>query len=139
MKQNVIFRTLSWIPHKSKRPVKSIGAAEILAASEGMDEGKVPSSDICIMLGIDIELSKAVDSKDLLTSLSTQCNSIDRSIRRDENSISYEFETHKVNQIYWIPGVQNLADILTKRDSPLSQPFQLLTYSGLVPIDFPQA
>lgn len=36
-----VFHTLSWSSHKSKRPVKSTGAAEILAAGEAIDEGKV--------------------------------------------------------------------------------------------------
>jgi len=35
-----VFHTLSWTSHKSKRPVKSIGADEILAAGEAIDEGK---------------------------------------------------------------------------------------------------
>lgn len=30
------FHTISWCSHKSKRPVKSMGAAEILAAREAM-------------------------------------------------------------------------------------------------------
>ena len=40
-KAGSVFHTLNWFSHKSKRPVKSIGAAEILAAGEAIDEGKV--------------------------------------------------------------------------------------------------
>lgn len=39
-----IFHVLSWSSHKSKRPVKSIGASEILAAGEAIDEGKLLAS-----------------------------------------------------------------------------------------------
>lgn len=35
-----IFHSVSWSSRKSKRPVKSVGAAEILAAGEAIDEGK---------------------------------------------------------------------------------------------------
>lgn len=43
LKRNTIYGPLSWISHKSKRPVKRVPAAEILASSEGIDEGKVIS------------------------------------------------------------------------------------------------
>ena len=39
LERNAINHTLSWISHKSKRPVKSVPATGILAASEGIDEG----------------------------------------------------------------------------------------------------
>lgn len=37
--QDSFFHTVSWTSHKSKRPVRSIAAGEILAAGEGIDEG----------------------------------------------------------------------------------------------------
>lgn len=36
-----IFHKFNWSSHKSKKPVKSIGAAEILAAGEAIDDVKV--------------------------------------------------------------------------------------------------
>ena len=66
---------LSWVSHKSKSPVKSIGAAEIFAASEAIDEGKVLCRALKALLGAQVELIIVVDSKDLYTSLSTQRNS----------------------------------------------------------------
>ena len=41
LKEGSIFHTVSWSSRKSKRPVKSVGAAEILAAGESIDEGKI--------------------------------------------------------------------------------------------------
>ena len=73
-----------------------------------------------------IELLNALDSKDLFETLSTCRNSIDRSIRADVSVIRYEFETHKVNRIIWIPGKLNLEDTLTKTNSPLVDPLQLM-------------
>ena len=40
LKNNAIYHAVSWRSHKSKRPVKSVSAAEILAAAEGIDEEK---------------------------------------------------------------------------------------------------
>lgn len=53
--------------HKSKRPVKYIGSAEILAASEAIDEGKVLANYICLVLNVEVDLIIAVDSNDLYT------------------------------------------------------------------------
>lgn len=36
-----IYHVMSWSSHKVKRPVRSIGSAEILATGEEIDEGKV--------------------------------------------------------------------------------------------------
>ena len=136
LEQGSIFHTIQWHSHKSKRPVKSIGAAEILAAGEGIDEAKFLTNAYKALLGVHIDLQLVVDSKDLYDSLSTCRNSIDRSIRVDVSVIRYEFETHKVNKISWIPGKVNLADPLTKPNSPLTFPLQLTMFSGALSISF---
>lgn len=119
-RQGSIFHTVSWSSRKSKRPVKSVGAAEILAAGEAIDEGKIIAQAYSILLGMKMDLLIALDSKDLFQSLSTQRNSIDKFIRADVNVIRHEFETQNVHKIMWIPGKQNLADPGTKAGSPLS-------------------
>ena len=131
-----IFHTLSWSSRKSKRPVKSIGAAETLAAGEAIDEGKILARVYSKLFGMQVKLSVALDTKDLYNSFSTQRNSIDKSIRSDVNVIRYEFETKNVNNIYWIPGKLNLADPGTKADSPLTQALQLLLHNGKLPYSF---
>lgn len=75
-----IYHAISWISHKAKRPVKSVPAAEIFAASEGIDEGKTIAKAYSELLDIQLQLRIAVDSKDLFTSLLTQENSVDESI-----------------------------------------------------------
>ena len=98
MKQNSIYHPLSWISHKSKRPVKSVPAAEILAASEGIDKGKSIAAAYSEIMDMNIKVRLFVDSKDLSTSLSTQTNSIDRSIRGDVGCIRFEFQTGTVEK-----------------------------------------
>lgn len=135
MENNSIYHPLSWISHKAKRPVKSVPAAEILAATEGIDEGKTISSAYSELMCMDIKLRLCVDSKDLFTSLSTHRNSIDRSIRGDVSCIRFEFQTGAVDKISWVPGNVNLADPLTKKDSQLTDMLQLTLFSGKLCVD----
>ena len=131
-----VLHNISWISHKSKRPVKSVPAAEILAAAEGIDEGKMISGAYSEIFNMEVDLKIFVDSKDLFTSLSTQRLSIDRSIRGDVGSIRFEFQTGAVQSVSWIPGKINMADVLTKKDSALTDMLTLCLYTGKIPIDF---
>lgn len=63
------------------------GAAEILTASEAIEEGQLIKTALSMVLGSYAELVIVVDSKGLFTSLSTQRNSIDLSIRADVNVV----------------------------------------------------
>lgn len=139
MSEGSLFYTMSWMSHKSKRPVKSIGAAEVLAAAEAIDEGKTLKSAMSILLRMPIRLLIALDSRDLFTSLSTQRNSIDKSIRADVNVIRYEYETINADEIIWIPGRVNLSDPGTKTDSPLAQALQLTMSSGKLSLDLSES
>ena len=136
LKKGSHFYPLTWSSHKSKRPVRSIGAAEILAVGEAVDEGKIIKSVTSAIFGINVKLLVATDSKDLFNALSTQRNSIDKSIRGDVNLIRFEYETHSVNTVVWIPGKCNPADPGTKRDSALTDVLRLMLYTGKIPIDF---
>lgn len=134
-----IFHTISWTSHKSRRPVKSIGTAETLAAGEGIDEGKVIAKTFEVLLGTEVQLFIVVDSKDLFTTLSTCRNASDRSIRADVSVIRFEFETQCVSRMIWVPGKTNLADPGTKPNSPLDQALQLMLFTGEIPISFEDA
>lgn len=85
--------------HKFHRPVKSIRAAEILAASDAIEDGEVLKRLLCTILGSLINFSVALYSRDLFTLHSTQLNSINKSIRGDVNCIRYELEVMNVNEI----------------------------------------
>lgn len=125
-----IFHTLICSFHKSKRPVRSIGAAEILAAGEAIDKGNNISMTTSLVLGTHIPLHVVLDSKDLYTSLSTKRNLVDKSIRADVNCIRFEFERRNVVQILGVHGKLNLAYLGTNTDSPLTTPVQLTLLDG---------
>ena len=114
LKSDSTFYTISWPSHKSRRPVKSIGAAEILPVGEAIDEGKVLKSAISVHIGQKLQLVVITDSKYLFNSLATQIISIDKSFRADLNVIRFEYETHAVITVGWIPGKIDPADVGTK-------------------------
>ena len=122
--------------HKARRPVKSTAAAEILAAGEAIDDGKMLTQTLSILLGRKIELLIVLDSKDLFTSLSTQRNSIDKSVRGDVNVIRFEFEVGNVAEFIWVPGSKNIADPCTKADSPLIESLCLTLADGKMSVKF---
>lgn len=91
--QGSIFHLLSWTSHKPRRPDQSTAAAEILALSEAIDELVTIHTALEEILQVKIYLWELVDAKDLYNSLSTQRNSVDKSIRGDVNLIRFMFET----------------------------------------------
>lgn len=98
-----IFHTLSWSSYKAKRPVLSIRAAEILAAVESIDEGKILAMTMSLVVSTHIPLHVVLYFKDLYTSLFTHRNSVYKSIRADFNCIRFAFERRKVVRIIWVP------------------------------------
>ena len=136
MRNESIYHAISWMSYKARRPVKSVPFAEIFAAAEGIDEVKTITKAYSELLDMEIKVRIAVDSNDLFTSLSTQKNSIDKSIRGDVSCIRFEFQTGAVETISWIPGQANLADPLTKKDSCLTDALQLTLLTGRLCFNF---
>lgn len=135
MKNDSIYRIVFWISHQSRRPVKNVPAAENLAATEGIDESKLIASAYKQLLNIGIRVKIVVDSKDLFTSLATQRNSINRSTSSDVACTRYEFQVGWVDEISWIQGKLNLADVLKKPDSPLREASRLVQYTRRLQVD----
>lgn len=87
MQRGSIFHVLSSSSNKAKGPVRSIGAAEILAAVEAIDEGKMLAKSPSMLFSTHVPLFIALDSKDLFTSLSTHRAPFVDSIYNDPSSI----------------------------------------------------
>lgn len=134
-----IFLVLYWSSHRSKLLVSSIGAADILAAGEEIYEGKMLFKSLYTVFSTPVPLVIEHDSKDMFTSLRTQKNSVDKSIRFDVNVIRFAFERRAVDKFVWISGLENLADPGTKSDSPITEAVQLALVDGRLVWDFPTA
>ncbi|PXF42474.1 hypothetical protein BWQ96_07812 [Gracilariopsis chorda] len=128
IRSDSVLHTLLWSSRKSRSPVKFIGSAEILAAGAAIDEGKRLVKALTKLFNMDVFLSVIVDSTDLFDTLSTCRNALDRSIRAAVSVIRYEFENQNVNHMVWVPANCNLADSLTKLNSPLNQALELLLF-----------
>lgn len=79
-------------------PVRSICEADIFAAGEAIDEGKMLAKSLFTVFSTPVPLLITIDSKDLLTSLNTQKKSVDKSNRSDVNVIRFEFEIRAVDR-----------------------------------------
>lgn len=128
------FFVLSWSSHRSYRPAKSTPAAEILAASEAVDELVLIKRILTSIWAIEINSMMIVDSKDLYHALSSKRNTVDKSVRPDVNSMRFYFET-AIDVFAWIPGSLNLADVGTKLDSPLTETLVLTLATGILQVD----
>lgn len=91
--------------------MKSIGAAEKLAAGNAIDIGKILTRAHAMMLRVQVDLIIAVDSKDLFTTRSTQLQSLGKSICGDVGVIRFEFGTKIVSEFVGFPGKRNIADV----------------------------
>lgn len=121
--------------HKSTRPVRSIGSAETIASGFSIDQRKLIAKSYEELLDIKTSLGIAVYSMDLQKPVTTCHEPSDKSVSTDIKVIRYEFETKNVNWMTWLPGKITLADPLSKKDSLMVKPLQLLMYTGEIPID----
>ena len=137
--ESSVFHVLSWYSRLSKRPTKSIGSAEVLAAGMAVHEGILISSAFSRLLNANIPVIIAVDSKDVFDSLTSCHVPEDKSIRGDVQLIRHYFETKRIHRVIWIPGSLNIADPLTKKDSNLSDSLQVFLFDGRLPFGFKSA
>lgn len=110
--------------------MKPIGAAEILAASESIYEGKILRCAMSTHPCSRLRLLNALDSCDLYTSLSTLHNSVDKSICPDVDCTRYEYEMRNASEIIWIPGKIDLTYSGTKTNSLLTKSLVQTMSSG---------
>lgn len=133
-----ISHTVPWSLRKSKRSVRCFAAGKILAASERTDKVIMLKQTHSLLLGLNADLTAALGSEDLQTTLLTQRQSITRSVRADVSYSRYQFEVCNANWNCWILGHLNLADPGTKSSSSPSQALQLVLSSRKLPCRSPK-
>ena len=130
-----VFHSLIWFSKRAKRPVKSVASAEVLATGAAADEGMLLKNACIKLFGVNIELCVIVDTMDLFDTISTKRLPTDKAIKGDVASLRYDYEIGAMNKLIWVPGKFNLADPVTKRDSPLQKSLHLTLYSGSISVD----
>lgn len=109
----------------------SVSIAEILTIGKVIDEEKSIVNVFFEPHYMHVDIRLCVSSKDLFSNLSTQRNSIDRSIYTDVACIRYNLQAGNVDDSTWVPGKLNLANVLTRKDSALLEALQLALYKDL--------
>lgn len=111
------FHLLSWASNRSRRPAKSMPAAEILAATEAVDEIVMLKRLLLKFLGVEVKSMIVVNPNKLYHAIYSKKNKIDKFVRPDVKEILFCFETTVV-VFAWIPVSLNRAGVGTKLESP---------------------
>lgn len=126
------FHAVSWTSHKQRRVTYSSFGAEILAAASGDDRGfdfKMSLSSLFPQKPVKHQL--LIDSKALFETITTLHQTDDYRLRKTVARIRASFESQELNVVHWIPGTENYADVLTKRNLPLSKRLNDLLNCGI--------
>ena len=109
---------LDWQANKIKRVVRSTLAAEALSLCDGL-EAAIHLRDIIEEVhGLEagtIKVDALVDNKSTVDAVRSTTVVDDRRLRREIGAIKQMLERKIVRSIKWIPGSDQLADVLTKR------------------------
>lgn len=101
---------------KSKRITRSALAAELYAMVFGFDQSYVLHKSITEFLGRRIALRIYTDSLSLFESLTTLNTTSEKRLLIDLSMLRESYERREIADVFWIPGPQNPADGLTKKN-----------------------
>ena len=107
---------LHYASQKCKRVTRSVLAAELYAMALGFDYAYVIQESISDILGNAIPLKVYTDSKCLFDALTTLHSTTEKRLLIDLSMLRQCYEKREIAEVLWIPGRQNPADGLTKKD-----------------------
>ena len=112
------FYAIDWQSSKQARVSFSSVGAEILAAAESADRASLIAHCIqdIFRSSTSLPLLLTVDSHGLYSTITTLHEGRDYRLRPTVSRLRDSFETGEIKVMQWIPGSQNLADALTKRN-----------------------
>lgn len=113
-----VFHVLDWLSKKQSRVSFSSIGAEILAAATSADRGSLIAEQLQVVHDSQEKLPfiLTVDSHGLFSTITTLHEGSDYRLRPTVARMRDSYETGEISMLQWIPGVQNLADALTKRN-----------------------
>lgn len=115
-----IYHTVDWSSHRQKRVSYSSYGAEIIACASADDRGyylKEALNSLFPNHRTRHELS--VNSNALKDTITTLHEGAEYRLRQTVPRIRNSFESGELNVLRWIPGTENVADVLTKRNLKL--------------------
>ena len=131
---------IDWQSNKIKRVVNSTLAAESLALIDGIHASLLVRELIVTVTNINsdkLEIMCIVDNKSAVLAANTTTNVSDKRLLRDIATIKELVNSKEVKRIEWLPGDQQLANVLTKRGAngyDLWKVVQSGDLSGFLPI-----
>jgi len=125
-----------WSSHKQRRVSHSSNGAEILACSSGDDRSLYLTGSYGILFPTsDIRNELNVDSRGLYDTITTLHEGNEYRLKQTVQRIRNSFESEELNVLRWIPGVENVADALTKRNIILYRKLNELANEGYLKVD----
>lgn len=131
-----IFHMIDWTSHRQKRVSYSSYGAEILACASADDRGfylKEALNSLFPKHRTRHELS--VDSKALKDTITTLHEGTEYRLRQTVQRIRNSFESGELDVLRWIPGTENVADALTKRNLQLYKKLNKMCAEGRLTVD----
>eukprot|EP00177_Eucheuma_denticulatum_P007832 GFKZ01014258.1.p1 GENE.GFKZ01014258.1~~GFKZ01014258.1.p1 ORF type:complete len:1202 (-),score=97.36 GFKZ01014258.1:1881-5486(-) len=136
----IVFHVLDWTSQKQQRVSHSAYGAEILAASSGDDRGYFYKQAINTLFPKSpLKHDLNVDSKGLWDTITTLHEGKEYRLRQTVQRIRNSFEAQELNVLRWIPGTENVADALTKRNMTLWRKLNDMIADGIFNVDIRKA
>ena len=131
---------IEWKSGKINRKTRSSLASEVISANDAIDAAIATRKMLKAMLGEDHKLMIRIiiDNKDALESVHSSTDVQERRLRRDIAIIKECLATREIEQLIWVPGSLQLADVLTKKGvNP--QPIRQVVQTGVMATEHFQA
>ena len=125
-----IYQLVDWASTKQRRVSYSSYGAEILACAEADDRGFYVKSAISMLAKRQIRSQLCVDSKGIHDTITTLHDGKEYRLRQTVERLRDSFESQELNVLRWIPGTENIADALTKRNTKLYQTLNKICITG---------
>lgn len=106
---------LDWQANKIRRVVRSTLAAETLSLCEGLEASIHLNSMIKELTDSSLNIHAIIDNRSVVDAVRSTTTVDDKRLRRDISAIKQMLELGEVKTVTWMPGDQQLADVLTKR------------------------
>lgn len=113
-----IHHSIDWLSCKQNRVSFSSIGAEILAAAPSTDSGLLMAESIARVTDVQppIPFVLSIDSHGLYSTITTLHEGADYRLRPTVARMCESFEKGEIAVMQWIPGNENIADALTKRN-----------------------
>ncbi len=130
----LVFHVLDWHSAKQTRISFSSIGAEILAAASSADRAGLMIAGIRAIHNADVALPLVltVDSLGLHATISTLHEGKDYRLRPTVSRLRDSFESGEISVLQWIPGQNNIADALTKRNVVMYRKLNNICNSGII-------